>query len=129
MVRCGVVLHPREWEWVGLYEIMGSRRSYRLLDLEQLCWRLCAQGWEEVRQNLAMALEDRMVRDDLKRTAYWTECLAVGSPSFVEQVQPLILSRRETEIEEVTANVWTLSETAVPYGQKTGAKNASKAVN
>ena len=33
MVRCGMVGHPREW--VGYHEIMGSRRRYRLLDLDQ----------------------------------------------------------------------------------------------
>jgi putative transposase len=129
MVRCGVVSHPREWEWVGWHEMMGTRRRYCLLDLEQLCWRLCAQDLEDVRRNLAVALEEAIARDDMQRAPYWTESLAVGSVSFLEQVQPLILSRRETEIEEATANVWTLSESAVPYGQKTGAKIACKALD
>jgi putative transposase len=26
MVRCGVVNHPREWDWVGYHEIMGQKR-------------------------------------------------------------------------------------------------------
>ena len=43
--------------------------SYRLIDVERLCWRLCAD------------------------------------------------------------NVWVLQEAVIPYGQKTGVKNASKAVN
>src|SRR2546428_1465588 len=25
MVRCGVVTHPSQWEWVGYHEIMGRR--------------------------------------------------------------------------------------------------------
>ena len=29
MVRCGVVKHPREWDWVGYQEIMGHRQRYR----------------------------------------------------------------------------------------------------
>ena len=77
-----------------------------------------------------MVLEETIIRDELKRVAYWTESLAVGSPAFLERVQPLILSRRETEIEETDEHVWTVSETAVPYGQKkTGVKIVSKAVN
>ena len=49
MVRCGVVNHPREWEWVGSHEIMGVRRRYGLLDLDCLCWRLATGDIEEVR--------------------------------------------------------------------------------
>jgi hypothetical protein len=30
MVRCAVVAHPKEWEWVGHHEIMGDRSRYRL---------------------------------------------------------------------------------------------------
>ena len=29
MVRCGVVAHPKEWEWVGYHEIMGQRQRCR----------------------------------------------------------------------------------------------------
>jgi hypothetical protein len=76
-----------------------------------------------------VVLEETIIRDELKRAAYWTESLAVGSPAFLERVQPLIVSRRETEIEETAEHVWTLSETAVPYGQKTGVKIVSQAVN
>ena len=62
MVRCGVVGHPREWEWVGYHEIMGSRRRYRFLDLDQLCWRLGTAKLEEIRNNLAASLEERIAR-------------------------------------------------------------------
>jgi len=51
MVRCGVVEHPRDWAWVGYHEIMGSRRRYRLVDVDRLCWRLRAENVEEVRHN------------------------------------------------------------------------------
>ena len=52
MVRCGVVTHPREWPWVGYHEIMGSRRRYRLIDLDRLCWRLRTDSLAEVQKNL-----------------------------------------------------------------------------
>jgi hypothetical protein len=35
MVWCGVVDHPRKWEWLGYHEIVGSRRRYCVLDLER----------------------------------------------------------------------------------------------
>ena len=46
----------------------------------------------------------------------------------VEKVQPLIVSRRETEVvEESAGGVWVLREAPVPYGAKTTLKNGCKA--
>jgi hypothetical protein len=126
MVRCGVVTHPREWEWVGYHEILGKRRRYRLLDLDQLCCRLGTADLQEVRQNLAVSLEETIAKDQVARQACWTESLAVGSVSFVEKVKPFILSRRETEVIEAAEELWVLCETPSPYGQKSDLKNGSK---
>jgi len=82
MVRCGVVEHPRDWGWVGFHEIMGSRKRYRLIDLERLCWRLRADNVEEVPKNLIASLAERIARDEVKREPCWTESLAVGSLAF-----------------------------------------------
>jgi putative transposase len=79
MVRCGVVGHPREWEWLGYHEIMGQRRRDRLLDLERLCWRMATREVEELRRNLEAALAEAIARGEVKREAIWTESLAVGS--------------------------------------------------
>ena len=120
MVRCGVVVHPRDWKWVGYHEIMGLWRRNRLIDLEHLCWRLGTDDLEEVRKNLETSLTDAIAHDRVKREPMWTESLAVGSRSFVEQIQPQILSRQETEIVESGCDVWTLHETPVAYGPKNG---------
>ena len=128
MVRCGVVEHPRDWAWVGYHEIMGSRRRYRLVDVDRLCWRLRADNVEEVRKNLSASLTERIARDQMKREPCWTASLAVGSLGFVEKVKPLILSRRETEIVPTADNVWVLQEAVITYGQETDLKNASKAI-
>jgi putative transposase len=130
MVRCGVVSHPRQWAWVGLHEIMGERRRYRLLDLEQLCWRLGAVNIGDVRRNLAAALDEMIARQQMKRTECWTEGLAVGSVGFLKQIQPLILSRRQTDmVQEQSTTMWVLKEDAPAYGQKTNPKKQCKALN
>ena len=128
MARCGVVEHPRDWAWVGYHEIMGIRQRYRLIDVERLCWRLRADNVQEVRKNLIASLAERIARDEVKREPYWTESLAVGSLGFVEKVKPLILFRRKTEMVPTADNVWALQEAVIAYGQKTDAKNPSKAV-
>lgn len=127
MVRCGVVGHPREWPWVGYHEIMGTRCRYRLLDLERLCWRVGAAGLEALRNNLKESLRQAIARDRIKRESCWTESLAVGSQGFLEKIQPMILSRRETEIVETDTSLWTLNETSTPYGRKTPPKSGCKA--
>jgi len=127
MVRCGVVKHPRQWEWVGYHEIMGRRQRYRLVDLERLCWRLGTTSLKEVQENLETLLEERIEQDELKREPCWTESLAVGSPDYLRRIQPLILSRRETEIVEEKAGLWVLKEEEAPYGLELGSKSGSKA--
>ncbi len=127
MVRCGVVKHPRDWEWVGYHEIMGARQRYRVLDLERLCWRLRVARVEEVRKNLEVSLAERIAADQLQREACWSESLAVGSASFIEKLKPSDFSRRETEMVETAAGVWALQEASIPYSAKTAPKNASKA--
>jgi hypothetical protein len=96
----------------------ARRRRYRLLDLDQLCFRVRASTVEDLRQHLSVSLEEAIGEDKMRRVPYWTESLAVGSSGFVEKVQMLILSRPETDLEQVTDNVWALSETPVPYGRK-----------
>ena len=128
MVRSGVVEHAKDWRWVGYHEIMGTRRRYRLIDLERLCWRLGTNCLEDVRQNLAASLEGAIAREQVKREGHWTESLAVGSKGFVEKAKPMALSRLETEIVEAEPELWILKEAMVAYGQKTGPKNGCKAL-
>jgi putative transposase len=127
MVRCGVVKHPQDWQWVGYHEIMGARQRYRLLDLERLCWRLGGARLEEVRKNLEAGLAERIARDPMKREPCWTESLAVGSALFVEKFKPADFSRRNTEIVETATEVWSLQESVIPYGLQTGPKRAAEA--
>jgi putative transposase len=127
MVRSGAVSHPSQWEWQGYHEIMGNRRRYRLLALDRLCWRLGTPNVEEVRRRLGLKIQEMIAKGEMRRQPWWTENLAVGTPSFLERVRPLILSRRETEIVEAQPGLWTLRESESPYSTKTGSENAAKA--
>jgi hypothetical protein len=124
-----VVSHPRDWEWVGYHEIMGSRQRYRLLDVERLCWRLGMARVQEVRLNMEAALGEAIQHGALKRDPTWTESLAVGSAGFVEKIKPLILTRRETEIIPAEEDTWVLQEPSSSYGQETGLKSGPKHEN
>lgn len=123
MVRAGVVSHPCGWEWVGYHEIMRKRKRNRLLDLDRLCWRLRTDDLGAVQKNLERSLAEALAREQVRREPCWTESLVVGSAGFVKRMQPLILSRQETEITEAADGVWALRETAAPYGQETAPKS------
>jgi len=127
MVRCGVVKHPRDWQWVGYHEIMGARQRYRVLDLERLSWRLGNASLEEVRKNLEVSLAERIAREPMNREPCWTESLAVGSASFVGKFVSEDFSRRRTQMAETAPEVWSLQESGIPYGLKMSPKNAAKA--
>jgi hypothetical protein len=79
---------------------------------------LRAASLEEVRKNLEASLAERVARDLVNREPCWTESLAVGSVSFLEQIQPRISSRRKTEMVETAGDLWILQETPIPYGQE-----------
>ena len=127
MVRCGVVSHPQEWEWLGYHEIMGRRRRYRLLDLDRLHWRMATDDAEEIRHNLEAALSDAIARGELKREPIWTESLAVGSAEFVGKIKPMVLTRRETGVTEIENGMNVLQEVPSPYGQETSPKSGREA--
>jgi putative transposase len=129
MVRGGRVAHPREWAWLGYHEIMGQRQRYRLLDLDRLCWRLRTDSLAEVRKNLEAALAELIAQEQLKREPSWTDGLAVGSAGYLQRIKPLILSRQETELLGADPEGWVLQEPGVPYGAKTGSKNAANGLN
>ena len=124
MVRCGVVPHPREWEWVGYHEIMGHRQRYRLIDLERLCWRLGCDSLATARQRIETGLHERIVQGQLQRMECWSRALAVGSREFLEQFQARHFTRAKTAIVEEPAGLCVLREDPLPYGLKSASKIA-----
>lgn len=79
-----------------------------------------------MRGNLIAGLEDAIAKVQMKREPCWTESVAVGSRKFLEKTQPLILSRRETEIVEAAPDRWILNEAKIAYRTKSKPKNDSK---
>jgi hypothetical protein len=97
------------------------------LDLERLCWRLGTKDIEEIRRNLSVSLAERIARDELKRQPCWTESLAVGSAEFLGKVQPLMVSRRQSEIVEAAEEFWVLREMDIPYRLEMDSKSCRNA--
>lgn len=114
MVRCGVVSHPREWEWCGYSELMGLRQRYRLLNQERVLELLGCSAVSDFRRNYEAMILERIARDQMKRDPKWTEAIAVGSRDFVHQAESRIKGRRHLEIVSDQGD-WVLKEVESPY--------------
>ncbi len=115
MVRAGVVDHPSQWRWAGYHEIQQPRERYRIVDRTALCELL---GVDESR--LARAhrewIESKVRQGNLEREPLWSEAVAVGRRSFVEQVQEELGARaRYRQIDDVDG-MSVLRDSAGAYG-------------
>jgi putative transposase len=118
MVRAGVVSHPRDWRWCGFDELSGRRKRYRLLNMDRLLESLNSSGIREFQEHYSDSINHRLSTRQLVREAHWTESLAVGSKTFIEQLQPRYPRRQRFKTEallEAPTPTWTVKESPAPY--------------
>ena len=53
----------------------------------------------------------------LTRNPIWTESIAVGSETFVKEIEEKTTNRVRLEVGEVEPGRWTIQESPAPYGQ------------
>ncbi len=130
MVRAGVVEHPREWKWCGYHELVGLRQRYRLLSVERLLEALGGLSREKFIELYTKGL-NRALTGSMPGPSLCTYCpefsqaLAVGSRSFVEEVKEKYQGRQLLEMESISyeggqdEQAWTLRESGMSYNSKT----------
>ena len=127
MVRAGRVGHPRDWEWCGYHELMGTRERYRLVATERLLESLGGVDEASFRASYERGIEDAIRGGDRTRQPAWSECLAVGSELFVDGIQRQYTQRREFAVSPVSVSpgqeVWTLRESSAAYSAVSAAKS------
>ncbi len=82
MVRAGAIARPEEWEVSGYNEIQNPHRRRRIVDFPTLFRLLNVDTHEEL-----AAMQNRLVREEIntsRRAAAWTESVAVGDRSYLE---------------------------------------------
>ena len=87
MVRAGVVTHPRQWPHSGYHEIQQPGTRYRLIDMPALQDLLGVQRHANLRTLHAQWIEQALATKRVQREGVWSESLAVGGRSFVEQLR------------------------------------------
>ena len=93
MVRAGVVDHPSMWPYGGFNEIQEPRRRNVLIDCDRLQRLLGADSYDQVRSSHRGWVEDYLANGAKNRQGEWTESIAVGSKSFIENVKGLLRHR------------------------------------
>ena len=86
MVRARVVAHPSSWPWCGYNELIGRRKRYRLLDIDQLVEILGIKDREFLAEFHQQRIDEAIKSQRLNREAIWTESIAVGSEEFLRGI-------------------------------------------
>jgi len=94
MVRAGVVSEPHEWENCGLHEIITHPQRYRCLDLKRLSDLLGLSSPDKV-GDWVMDSISQLGETLLKCEPYWSESIAVGTESFVSDVQSQLKANKK----------------------------------
>jgi putative transposase len=118
MVRAGAVDCPSEWPWCSYGELTGSRKRYRLIDQDHF-ERAFGSRPDDPRfqADYAACVEQKMATKSLDREPFWSDSLAVGSESYLNEVELTIARRRRIKrMEPVEPSAgWVLKETPSSY--------------
>lgn len=115
MVRAGVVAHPRQWPACGYQEIQHAPSRYRIIDRQALC-ELLGTTDDKLATLQNEWIEARLMGDKIEREPHWSEAVAVGRWSFVEQLQKDLAVRALHRRIEAVDGASVLRDPAGAYG-------------
>ncbi len=116
MVRAGAVKHPEEWEWCGYQELVGQRKRFRIID-HNLLGQLLGPLSADFVKSYTSEIESAIAGGRLSRESWWTESIAVGSQSYVQDIEARTRSRKKRiRSEDVGGGHWCVFEDLALYG-------------
>ena len=115
MVRAGVVNHPSEWDWCGYRELVGDRKRYKFLDVEEVLNRYNKPNADNFRDNYRQSIAEAIEKQQLNQEPIWTENIAVGSESFVRSIEKDKFNRSELIVESSSVGCWSVRESEISY--------------
>ncbi len=114
MVRAGVVRHPAEWGETSYHEIQQPKDRYRIVDRVALCELLGVP--DAALGNVQNEwIESKLREGDSAREPQWSEVIAVGRRSFIEDVRSKLGSRARYRRVEDGGGSSLLREDPAPY--------------
>jgi putative transposase len=126
MVRAGVVGHPSEWMWCGYHELVGTRKRFRLLDIERLVEVLDLPDRTFLAKIHQQRIDETLNDKHLIREAIWTESIGVGSEAFLKDIVSKNKARRRLRIEVNKDGAWYIREDCNLYARSLELKKGLK---
>ncbi len=87
MVRAGVAKHPQEWIHSGYNEIQRPRQRYGIIDFKNLMVLLQIESLADLKDAHRKWTEEALKTSEVVRENKWTQSIAVGNKSFLEQIK------------------------------------------
>jgi len=125
MVRAGVVGHPSEWPFCGYNEIQKPPQRYTLIDRQRLMRLLGISDREGFGEVYKGWVDEVLAGAGHVRDARWSDSVAVGSKSFVQEIMEKLGIKASGRKVVETRDGYELKEARVSYGSDFESKMAS----
>lgn len=124
MVRAGVVAHPAQWKHSAHHEIQSPPKRYRIIDRISLASLLGLKDVKHLHIYHQAWIDDALSTNTGQRQKMWSEGVAVGSQSFVENVTEQLGIKARGRFVHHSANLYEVKEQACAYKACFGIKNS-----
>jgi len=115
MVRAGAVQHPCAWAHGGFLEIQKPRSRYQIIAQEALLRLHGLHDWGSFQEIHRGWVEEALQTEANKRQEAWSSSLAVGSTTFVEEVQAQLGGRARYRNVSDADGMTVLNESGADY--------------
>jgi len=115
VVRAGVVDHPSEWTFGGYSEIQSPRRKCVLIAYQKLAELSGFDNYDRFRDAHKEWVEELLKDGTDSRQSEWTESIAVGSESFIEEIKGKLNVRAKGRKAVSAGTAFQLREPVIRY--------------
>jgi len=116
MVRARVVDHPKLWPFCGYNEIQDPPCRYRIIDLGSLIRLMGFTDLHDLQSVHKRWIEASLQVDKPERQGHWTESIASGSKSFIEEVKKRLEFKAKGKSITATKDHYQLRENVFTFG-------------
>ncbi len=117
MVRAGVAAHPAQWEFCGYNEIQSPKKRKGIIDFNRLMDLLGFEKYAHLKDAHYQWVDSALQTGNRERESKWTQSIAVGSKSFIEQMQESLGFRAKGRKVIGADETFELREMLPPYGK------------
>jgi len=117
MVRARVVEHPTQWEFCGYNEIQSPRKRKGIIDFDRLMDLLGFENYDALKDAHYKWVNSANQMDNRGKENKWTQSIAVGSKTFIEQMKEALGFRARGRKIICADDIFELREVLTSYGK------------